>query len=283
MLLLAVVQFDHLCTLLQAWWLHSIVSLFPSRLPSAGDRTTGVLWFLAQLIAARMLLPKLAETKMRALWSHLAKSLSLRPLAWLAEFFVVSGVAVFNMSCQSGCNSGHVCAFLLCVAGSFNGCLEFSVESKYSAGPPCILQISQHCSHREYGLCLFLRVCNDCCCRFATEATGASVCLLATLLRLLLFPRSRALNSQCTSGTCWIWRTRRFRWQVGLLCVVGNSNKLAEVAGSLDLLTANVWSEELHLVWRPVRKTGRDLLDDGLLDDLGRVHLNSVGLERALR
>ena len=27
---------------------------------------------------------------------------------------------------------------------------------------------------------------------------------------------------------------------VGLLCVVGNSNKLAEVAGSLDLLPANV-------------------------------------------
>ena len=40
--------------------------------------------------------------------------------------------------------------------------------------------------------------------------------------------------------------------------------------------------EERLLVWRPVPRTDRDLLDGGFLDGRGRAHLNGAGLECAL-
>ena len=285
-LLSAVVQFDRLCILLQAWWLHSIVSLIQSRLPSAGDRTTGILWFLAQLIAAGMLLPKLTETKMRTLCSHLVKSLFLRPV-YLNRCLS----PLLSMVSPSSRWAVNLDAILVMSARSCSALRALSTAAWSSV---CWVTVfcwarTPFCISRKTVL-----VANMVCACSCGSAMTAVVVVLLELLELPFACLRRCCDYCCSQSPELSTHNGRFELVeaaehggfgdlVGLFCVVGNSNKLAEVAGSLDLLPANVWSEELFLVWRPVRKTDRDLLDDGLLDDLGRVHLNSVGLERALR
>ena len=140
---------------------------------------------------------------------------------------------VFKMSCQSGCNSGHVCPFPLCDAGSFKKCLEVCLLShNILLGPDCILQLSQHCSCREYVLWLFLRVCRGCCCWFCCWSYCGYCC----------YPKS-----QRTPRTCWGCRTRRFRWPGWSSLRCWQYQRTCLLAYHFPAL---VRSEELPLVWR---------------------------------